>query len=164
MTETSQSDRVVSPPAKDPAVRLFIVAAMLLGFGIWCFLDAYVQGKYPRPENGADFNAWADYYFNHVGGIVLPLAGLVPLLLALRFLRRPVIADAEGLGYKGGRKIRWEEVGRLDATDLAKKGILRLHYGPEKPLVLDSWKLTNFKALVDYVDSHVPDSARPDTN
>ncbi|MCD6303715.1 MAG: hypothetical protein J7M21_01990, partial [Planctomycetes bacterium] len=128
MNETAEKPaarRVESPAAKDPAVRMFIFAAMLLLFGTWCFLDAFVRGKYPYPANG-DVSDLAGYYFNHVGGIVLPLVGLVPLAWGIVFLKRRMIADEVGLGYARGRKIPWSDVTRLDAADLADKGILRL--------------------------------------
>jgi len=131
------------------------MAGMLLIFGLWCFYDAYVMGNYPKPAE-YDLNKLAKYYFNHVGGIVLPLAGLVPLVMGLRFLRRIVVADAEGIRMAGRQAVAWKDVKRLDATDLPGKGILRLEYGAAKPLVLDSWKLQNFKALVAFVEDHVP--------
>jgi hypothetical protein len=161
MNETAgspQTDRVECPPARDPAVRLFIFAGMLLAFGGYCFLDAFIWGKYPKPADG-NLSDMSSYYFNHVGGIVFPLAGLVPLWLAIAFLRRPLVADAEGLGYEGSPKVRWETVTRLDATQLQEKGILRLHHAAAKPMTLDSWKLTNFKALVAFIEQHVPSEA-----
>jgi len=157
---TPRQDRVECPPARDPAVRLFIPAGMLLVFGLWCFFDAYVNVKdaYPYPTDG-DVNKLAKYYFNHVGGIVLPLGGLVPLVMGIRFLRRVLVADAEGIRVPGSPAIAWKDVKRLDATDLAGKGFLRLDYGQAKPLVLDSWKLQNFKAMVAFIEKHVPADA-----
>ena len=159
-TDTPQPDHVECPPTRDPAVRLFIMAGMLLIFGLWCFYDAYVKypDPYPYPTDG-DINKLAKHYFNHVGGIALPLAGLVPLVLGLRFLRRVLVADAEGIRVPGAPDVAWKDVKRLDATDLPGKGILRLEYGADKPLVLDSWKLQKFKALVAFVEHHVPAEA-----
>lgn len=161
MNDTDQPappDRVECPAAKDPAVRLFILAAMLIGFGVWCFHDAYLGGKYPYPED-AKLNELMNYYFNHIGGIALPLAGLVPLIWGIVFLRRRLVATADGIGYAGRPPIPWQNVTRLDATDLPRKEILRLHYGGAKPLVLDGWKLTRFKDLVAFVEAHVPPDA-----
>jgi len=157
-SDTPRQERVECPPARDPAVRLFILAGMLLVFGLWCFYDAYVMGAYPYPTNG-DINLLAKHYFNHVGGIILPLGGLVPMIMGIRFLRRILVADAEGIRYPGGPAVAWKDVTRLDATDLANKGFLRLEYGDVKPLVLDSWKLQNFKALVAFIETHVPADA-----
>jgi hypothetical protein len=155
---TPRQDRVECPPARDPAVRLFIIAAMFIGFGLYCFWDAYILGKYPYPNNG-DVNLAFKHYFNHGGGIVFPLAGLVPLVMGIRFLRRVLVADAEGIRVPGSPAIAWKDVKHLDATDLAGKGFLRLDYGQAKPLVLDSWKLQNFKALVAFIEKHVPADA-----
>lgn len=161
MNETASSpqmDLVECPPARDPAVRLFIFAAMLLAFGIYCFIDTYIRDKYPKPLDN-NLSDWGGYYFNHGGSFVFPLAGLVPLWLAIAYLRRKLVADAEGIGYHGRPKVRWETVTRLDATDLQHDGKLALHYGAAKPMKLDSWKLTNFKALVAFIEQHVPPDA-----
>jgi len=158
MNESAETERVECPPTRDPAVRLFIFAGMLIAFGVWCFHDAFLRGKYPYPADG-NFNDVLTHYFNHVGGIVLPLLGLIPLIKAILFLRRKLLATAEGIGYEGKTPVAWQDVQRLDAADLQDKGILRLYHGAAKPLVLDSWKVSNFKALVAFVESHVPPAA-----
>ena len=166
MSETAsspQTDRVECPPTREPAVRLFIFAGMLLAFGGWCFVDAFYRNSYPYPKpiDKDQLNLKAKYYFNHGGGIVLPIAGLVPLAMGIAFLRRKLVADGEGVGYQGQTKVRWDSVTRLDASQLQEKGMLHLHHGAGKPLTLDSWKLTNFKALVAFVEQHVsPDATR----
>ena len=145
--------RVECPAAKDPAVRLFIVAAMLIGFGIWCFID---RGKYHWNPKG-DLNEKFGYILNHGGAVVLPIAGLVPLVWGILFLRRRLVADEEGIGYAGKEKIPWSAVTGLDSSRLEAKGILYLQYGPggRRRLVLDEWKLKNFRALVRLVESKV---------
>jgi len=137
---------------------MFIVAAMLLVMGLWCLYDAYVMKNFQYPEDG-NVNGVAKYYFNHWGGFMFTIGGLIPLTMGLLFLRRHLVADGEGIDYPGQGKVAWKDVKRLDATDLADKGILRLEYGGDKPLVLDSWKLQNFKALVAFVEAHVPADA-----
>jgi len=156
--DTPRQDRVECPPARDPAVRLFIMAGMLLAFGLWCYYEAFVLGKFKLPPEPG-INDLFGYYLNHWGTVVLPLGGLVPLVMGIRFLRRVLVADAEGIRMPGSPAITWKDVKRLDATDLAGKGFLRLDYGQAKPLVLDSWKLQNFKALVAFIEKHVPANA-----
>jgi hypothetical protein len=153
--DTARQERVECPPARDPAVRLFIFAGMLMAFGLWCYYEAFVLGKYKLPPKPG-VNDLFGYYLNHWGTVILPLGGLVPLALGIRFLRRVLVADGEGIRYAGSPAVAWKDVKRLDATDLAGKGILRLDCGRTKPLVLDSWKLQNFKALVAFVEQHVP--------
>lgn len=152
MTEQTQSHevptRVECPAARDPAVRCFIGAAILIAGGLWCFVDGYVRGL---PKETETINDKATWYLNHVGGIVLPLAGLVPLAFGVVALRRKLVADEEGIGYVGKEKVAWTAVRSLDTTKLADKGILKLKYdsgGRDKTLVLDSWKLRNFRELV----------------
>ncbi len=160
-SDTPPQERVECPAARDPAVRLFIMAGMLLVFGLWCFYDHFIIGHYPYPtgDQANDVNLLAKHYFNRIGGIVLPLGGLIPLFLGIRFLRRVLVADAEGIHMPGSPTVAWKDVKRLDATDLAGKGIIRLDCGRAKPLVLDSWKLQNFKSLVAFVEKHVPADA-----
>jgi len=153
-TPPAAEDRVVCPAARDPAVRLFIVAGMLIIFGAWCAYDSFIAGKYPYPDDG-NVNDVAKFYFNRGGGIVLPIAGAVPLVWALVCLKRKLVADAAGIGYEGKPPIPWDSVTGLDATLLEEKGILKVNHGGGKTLVLDSWKLTNFKALVAFVEARV---------
>ncbi|MFW6133717.1 MAG: hypothetical protein ACOC8F_07450 [Planctomycetota bacterium] len=154
-SETPQS--VTCPAAKDPAVRLFILAGMLIGFGIWCWTDLH---NFPQPKVSfsEDVNGWAAYLFNHVGAYVLTPLGIIPLVWGFIFLRRRLVADGEGIGYVGREKLRWDEIDAVDAGKLQDKGILILRAGDRK-LVLDSWKLRNFKALVDLVEQHTPAGA-----
>jgi len=147
--------RVECRAAKDPAVRLFIFAAMLIGIGFWFFLDAYVWKKYPA-EGIENINDAFTYYLNHIGGIAFPILGLIPLVWGMIFLRRRLIADEEGIGYAGGQKIPWSEIRALDSSKLASKGILYLKYdsgGKQGTLKLDSWKLQGFRELVALVES-----------
>ena len=157
MSQTSPpaaENRVVCPAARDPAVRLFIVAGMLIIFGAWCAYDSFIADKYPYPDDG-NINDVAKFYFNRGGGIVLPIAGAVPLIWALVCLKRKLVADAAGIGYEGKPPIPWHSVTGLDASLLQEKGILKVNHAGEEPLVLDSWKLTNFKALVAFVEARV---------
>ena len=161
MTEQESSETVPSkvecPAAKDPAVRLFIGMGMALAFGLWCIYEVFIVRKYTW-EPAGDINAKATYLFNLVCAILLPIVALVLLLLALRFMKRVLVADDEGIGYVGGEKLAWSDVKGLDTEKFADKGILRLiHEGPggEQRLTLDGWKLQNFKALVALVESKV---------
>ncbi len=162
MAEQTQNDEVPTkaecPATREPAVRLFIVAAILIGFGLWCVVDVHVNKKYPWKEDGNISDVFT-YYFNHGGAVAFPLMGLIPLGLAIVSLRKKLVADDEGIGYTCKEKISWDKVRSLDSTQLADKGILRLHYesaGGEKTLVLDSWKLQNFRSLVQIVEKKVP--------
>lgn len=150
--------KVECPATKDPAIQKFIIAAMALGFGIWCFVDAHIKHKYPwKPEGG--LNDKLSYFYNHGGAIVFPLVALIVLIWGIFLLRRKLLADEEGIGYVGSQKIPWSDVTRLDSAKLAGKGVLGLFYkdaaGKEKRLVLDSWGLRNFRELVKLVESKV---------
>ncbi len=153
-TPASSPERVECPATKDPAVRLFILAGMLIAFGAYCFIDGYVLDKYPHKSLSEDINVWANWALNHYGPFVLIPPGILFAVWGVVFLRRKLVADANGIGYAGRQQIAWDKIEKLDASRLASKGILELYYGTAKPLKLDSWKLRNFKPLVAFVESH----------
>ncbi len=158
MTETPENTaptNVTCPAAKDPAVRTFIMAAMLLGVGIWCWMDA---GNYPAPEawDLDHINEAAGYVFNHfTPWIAIPIGAFMALRGVLA-LRRVIEADAEGMGYKGADKLPWDKITTLDASRLKSKGILGVEYEGGEKLLLDSWKLQNFRELVGFIEAHSP--------
>ena len=146
---------VECPPAWDPAVRMLILAGMLLGLGIYCYIDGYVKQKYPHVAYGEDINAWAKWAFNAYGPFVLIPPGLVVLGFLARYLLRKTRADGEGLRH-GSKKAAWGEISALDATDLKSKGIIRVEYGDGNIITLDSWKLRNFRELVAFIETKIP--------
>ncbi len=158
MNDTDQpvaSDRVVCPATKGPIERFFIVAAMALAFGLWTGYDAYVLGKYPYP-NPYNINEFGKHVFNHYGPVVfIPLA-LVLVAWGVWAMRRVLVADGEGVGYEGGARLSWTGIQAVDASRLKDKGILVLRFQGGRKLVLDSWKLRNFKDLVAFVEAHLP--------
>ena len=53
MNETARqesSDLIECPAAGENVVRLAIIAAMLIGLGLWCGYDHFIKGKYPYPD------------------------------------------------------------------------------------------------------------------
>jgi len=153
--------KVECPAESNPAVRLFIFAAIALVIGIYCFIDHYVRGKYPYPEP-YDLNKYLGYLFNAWGPWVLIPIGLICLILGVASLRRRLVADAEGIGYVGKPKIPWSAVTSLDTAKLGDKGILGVNYevdGVAGQLKLDSWTLQNFRELVALVESKVAPAA-----
>jgi len=147
---------VVCPAAKDPAVRLFIVAVLLLGFGAWCLTDLRPR---PRAWDLDHINEVANYLLNNWGPVLFFPAGVVFAVWGVVFLRRTLVADTDGIGYKGRDRIAWSDVKGLDTSQFAKKSILKLQVergGERDELVLDGWKLQNFKALVRLVESKLP--------
>ncbi|MCD4825984.1 MAG: hypothetical protein K8S55_15450 [Phycisphaerae bacterium] len=148
--------RVEALATKDPAVRLFIAAAMFIGFGALCLFEVWIQGKYPYVPQAEDINKWAAWLTNHYGPFVFIPPGLVLLVWGVIVLRRRLIADEKGIGYVGKETVGWDSVTQLDASELKSKGIVTLQYGDEKSMKLDSWKLTNFRSLVSLLEQKVP--------
>jgi len=138
--------------AKDPAVRRFIIAAMMVGFGIWCLTDLR---KAPEAWDLKHINEAAAYLLNNWGPwLFFPLA-LVVIVATIIALHRKLTADAQGLGY-GDKRIAWSDITAINAKLLESKGILRIETSRGKAMTLDSWKLQNFKALAKFIEDHVP--------
>lgn len=163
MNDTQQvapAGRVECPAAKDPSVRLFIGAAMALVFGVLMVYDAYIAKKCPYPDssksNPYGINAWSNHALNHYGPFIFLPGGLVLAWWGVVALRRVLVADGEGIGYRGKERHAWGDITSVDASRLKTKGILVLHFGPSARLVLDSWKLVGFRDLVAFVEGHLP--------
>jgi len=126
---------------------------MGVGIGVWCFLD---RGNYPYAPFDKDINKWSGWAFNHGMAIIGPVIGLIVFAWVIMFLRRKLVADAEGIGYVGRKKIPWSAVDELDAAELKDKGILYLRHSDGKTMKLDGWKLTDFRELVALAEKNVP--------
>jgi hypothetical protein len=146
-------NRVECAATKDPAVRLFILAALLLGFAVWCFLD---RRQPPAAWDLGHINEISSYLLNNWGPLLLAPLGIVALIWGVVFLRRVLVADEEGIGYRGKQKIAWSDVTRLDASQLESRHILYVEYGDGGRLKLDAWKLRSFRELVAVVERNVP--------
>jgi len=120
-------------------------------------MDA-ASGRYPPPD-AWDFehiNDVAGHAFNHfTPWIAIPI-GLLLGLRGVMVLRRVLVADADGIGYAGKEKLPWGKITSLDASRLKSKGILTVEHGDGAKLVLDSWKLQNFRELVAFVEANSP--------
>ena len=146
---------VECPAAKDSAVRMFIFAALLIGFGIYCFADHYIWGNYKYPDP-FKLNPYLGYLLNHYGPFVFLPPGLLLLVWGIVAMRRRLVADEQGIGYVGKPKIPWSAITTVDSSKLADKGVLLIGYTlEERPAVLklDSWKLQNFRDLVALIES-----------
>jgi len=152
----SSANRVECPAEKDPAVRLFIGAAMCLGFGAWCAIDAYVRGKYPMPAEGNAkyLNKMLSHLFNHYAPFILLVVFIVLVVMALKVLRRSAVADEAGLTVDG-KSYAWGDFAGLDASALPGKGRLVLKHTDGSSVVLNRYRYKNFKELVNLVERHV---------
>jgi len=153
---TAGLSRVECPAEREPAVKLYIIAGLFLALGVYCLVDVQ-RGAYTyTPFSVQNINAWASWAFNYGGQFVFCLAGLAMAVLATRSLRRVLVADEKGIGYVGGRAIAWEHVEQIDASKLAAKKILTLRAAGNGKLVLDQYKLQNFRDLVAFIEQQVP--------
>lgn len=152
--------RIICEPKKEPFVRLYIIAAGLIGMGLYCAYDAST-GKYPPPEvwDMKHVNEAAGYIFNHYMLYVLGPIGLVLAYVGFAKSRLVFIADDEGMGYQGKKKYAWSDIKMLDASELKSKGWIKIEVA-EETITLDSWKLANFKALVAKIEENVADDKK----
>lgn len=158
-SESSEVPQQVECPAeREPIVKLWIIAAMLIGFGIWCIVDAG-KPKYDYVPLAEDLNGFFSWALTHIGQFVFTIVGAAVAGTAIRHSRRVLVADQEGIGWRGGRKLPWEKVTKLDASRLKDKQILVLEH-PDGRLTLDNYKLQNFRDLVAVVEEKVPDEKR----
>lgn len=154
-TETSKPEKIVCTATKDLPVRLFVVAAMLVGFGIYCFIDSHIRKEYPYKPLAEDMNVWLSWAFNFYGSYVFAALGIIPLAWGFTLLRRKLIADGEGIGFEGKDKIAWADITNMDVSELADKQILHLEHSQGQKLKLDGYNMKNFKELVDFIEDHV---------
>lgn len=154
----STGDRVECRASKDSAVRLFIGAAALVGVGIWCFVEAYILKKYPAPEawNIENINPAVTYALNYFGPFLLIPLGILLAVLAIRTLKRFIVADRDGLVVNGKPKIAWSEFTGIDASLLDSKGVLILKRGGDQPGVkLDRYHYRDFRDAVAFIEDRV---------
>lgn len=142
--------------SSDPFVRRILVALLLLGFAAWTFFDFYVAGKYDHLAGSKDWNDLASYLLNRYGVFVLAPPGLAIVVLALVLRARRLVADERGIGYAGKPPIAWGEITSVDATLLAGKGLMTIHYGQGRKLKLDSYNFRDFKSVAAYIEQRVP--------
>lgn len=149
--------------SKDPAVRLFIGAVALVGFGLYCIYDGYIAkafdggSKYPAPEawDVEHINDVLSYSLNHFGPFVFIPVGLVLAALAFRTLKRFVIANDEGLVVNGRAQVPWSEFTGIDASLLDAKGVLTLQRKGAPGVKLDGYHYRDFRDLVAFIEARV---------
>lgn len=155
---SQQPESVEAPSAQEPVVKLFILAAMCLGFGIWMIYDHYIEGNYPYAAYKSVDNLGEvfGYLSNHYGPFILIPLGLIPFIKGGRLMRRKLIADGAGIGYEGKDSIAWNDVKEVDARQLGPKGLLTVVANDGRTLKLDSYLLQNFRAVVALLEKKVP--------
>lgn len=161
MTDTTETgnttpapDRIECRATKDPVIRLFIMAAMLIGFGVWCWVDRETTKQVPFSME--EINAWSKWALAIYGPWLFVPPGLLIIALGIVALAKRFVVDAEGLGYVGKEKIAWSSITAVDATLLGPKGLLFVHHGQGQVLKLCDWKLTDFKPMVAFLEQHLP--------
>ena len=143
---------IICPATRDSAIRPLFIGVGVLAFGIWCMTDQ----REHVPFSMKNINSWSTWALNFYGAIVCPILGVISLIWGFLVLRRKLIADDQGIGFVGKPKISWSDVTGVDASALQDKQILYLLHGQGDKLMLDGYKLKNFKELIAIVESHAP--------
>jgi len=162
------ADRVECRASKDSAVRLFIGAAALVAVGLYCVHDGYfamkrneageMVAKYPPPAawDLEHINPASTYALNRFGPFLFIPLGILLAVLAIRTLKRFIVADRDGLVVNGRPKIAWSEFTGIDASLLDSKGILTLKRGGDKRGVkLDRYHYRDFRDAVAFIEDRV---------
>jgi len=156
MTETNENTgltRVTCPPEKDPAVRTFVFAAIMIGFAVWCYTD---RRELPEAWDLEHINDAAAYLMNNWGPVVLVPIGIIAALMGMKHLSRILEADENGIGYVGKDKIAWSDIVEVDASLLKSKGLILINAG-EKKLKLRSGDMENFRELAALIEKSIPE-------
>ena len=141
--------------AKDPMTRAVIgLCAVLAGAG-WCAYDIFIAKKYVYKPFNEDINAWGKYVMNFAGAVVLPLLAIFIVYKLMKFRSVVFEADNNGISKNGTQLLKWAEISSIDATKLSSKDIIIIKY-LGKSLELDGWKLTNFREMLEVIQSNVP--------
>ena len=87
---------------KEAALRPLIIAAMLIGFGLYCFVN-WGDPKFAAPVAWTmeHINQAARYLLTYWGPVVFLPGGVIAGYFALRVMRRSLHADRTGLSYAG---------------------------------------------------------------
>ena len=156
-TNQSEAASITCLPGKDRAVRHFAVCLGMIAVSLYCWYEVFVMGRYPYVSLSVDLSDFLYWVTNTILPFFLLPVALVWLVLTIRYRMQVLVADGRGIGYRNKPAIEWGDIARIDATRL-RKGFLDVYYGQDgqEKLVLDSWKLQNFRALVGFIEQHVP--------
>ena len=159
MTEKITSgaiEKIECKAARDPLVRATAGLFFVLAGAAWCAYDIFIAAKFEYKPFSEDINAWGEYMLNLAGAVVLPVIAVIVLYKLIRFRSVVFSADSKGVFKNGELLFRWPEVNLIDASRLAAKDIIVLHYSsPTKKLELDGWKLTNFRPMLEKIQENV---------
>jgi len=83
---------------------------------------------------------------------VLLTVALVVLVWIVKMATERYVLDDEGLVLPGVGRVQWDQMLELDASDFAKKGVIRLKYrdsaGGERQALLDENRIARFDEIV----------------
>ena len=150
--ENAGLTHVTCPPEKDLAIRIFIFAAIMIGFAVWCYMD---RRELPEAWTLEHINDAAAYLLNNWGPVVLVPIGIIAAVVGFKHLSLTLEADENGIGYVGKEKIAWTDIVEVDASQLKSKGLILVNAG-EKKLKLRSGDMENFRELAALIEKSIP--------
>ena len=129
------------------------VAAVILFFALWCFIDGYVKDI---SEKSVPYKV-----FNKGGAPVCFIWGLYLIYRIFWFSRYKLSMNDEGLTVGDETRIGWDRMRSLNLKKWFKKGIAYLSYegqdGKNKNVLLDAYEMYNIKPMVEVLRARVSD-------
>lgn len=129
------------------------VAAVILFFALWCFIDGYVKDISEK--------SIAYQIFNRGGAPVCLIWGLYLIYRIFWFSRYKLSMDGEGITVHDQARIGWGRMRSLNLRKWFKKGIAYLSYegedGKNKNVLFDAYEMYNIKPMVEELRERVAD-------
>ncbi|MCF7958767.1 MAG: hypothetical protein K9M57_10000 [Phycisphaerae bacterium] len=141
----------------------FIIVLALIGAGAWFFYDGHYIEEFINDNTLTKINEAGEEVvtqkfnltFNRtMGPVICGLGAIYFLAQALMLGTKLISADETDVTVKGGPKIPYSSILKIDKRDLEKKGILKIYYdvnGTEAVLKLSDRTYDHLGLLLDQI-------------
>jgi len=121
--------RIVAGPGKSYRIRRYLIAAVLVGAGLFCIRDGFFIWPYDlRDRPGIQPHSQMDILFNQALGILLPPWGIFVLVMALYKSRGQCVLQDGVLYVPGHPPVPLDKIQSADAEQWDRKGIAKINY------------------------------------
>lgn len=143
---------IEAPYSKYKKQNFIIGIAVLLGFGIYCAYDGYINEKFIEKHTSIEGVADSTLVFNKKAPYVC-IPGAIVLALWLSIAKKKkVVAEADGIVING-KKITYQSVEKIDKTYFDSKNYFDITYkdenGKEAEQRFDGRGYDNLAAILD---------------
>ena len=149
--ETSMA--VEAPLSRYKKNNLLIIAAVLVGFGLWFYYDGYISESFQQKHTNPDGTPSSTLVFNRKAPPFFIGAGIAALGYFFVIRNKKVTADDEKL-VAGNTVVPFADVEKVNKTHFDTKGFFTITYaqgGQSKELTLSDRRYDNLAAVLDHV-------------